>query len=133
MAKTFIEEIDVRWADMDALAHVNHAKYFRYMEQARISWMTQLRSDIFKREDGPIVVAAQCHYMRPIFYPERLAVSCTVGDPKRSSFPMKHEITSAADRAVKFAEGEVTIVWVNYSQGKSVSLPQWLRDAIEKD
>ena len=29
----------LRWADMDALGHINNTCYFRYMEQARIEWL----------------------------------------------------------------------------------------------
>jgi acyl-CoA thioester hydrolase len=131
MAKTFVLKIEVRWADMDALGHVNNAKYFRYMEQARIAWLTKLQSDIFQHEEGPILVAASCHFMRPILYPATIAVSCAVPELRRSSFPMHHSITLADDESVKFAEGEVTMVWVNYKLGKSVTLPAWVRDAFE--
>jgi acyl-CoA thioester hydrolase len=129
--KTFVETIEVRWGDMDALGHVNNAQYFRYMEQARISWMTRLHPDIFHAEEGPILVTARCHFMRPIVYPASLAVSCAAGELKRSSFPVFHEIKLADDPSVKFAEGEVTIVWVNYKLGKSVPLPDWIRAACE--
>ncbi|MGH8770338.1 MAG: acyl-CoA thioesterase, partial [Burkholderiales bacterium] len=88
MTKTFVETIEVRWGDMDALGHVNNAVYLRYLEQARISWMTQLRPDIFQREEGPILVAARCQFMRPIVYPAKISVSCVAGELKRSSFPI---------------------------------------------
>ena len=37
-----VERILIRWGDMDAMSHVNNTVYFRYMEQARISWFEQL-------------------------------------------------------------------------------------------
>ena len=33
------EILAIRWGDMDALGHVNNTVYFRFMEQARISWL----------------------------------------------------------------------------------------------
>ena len=33
-----VERMPFRWGDMDAMGHVNNPVYFRYMEQARISW-----------------------------------------------------------------------------------------------
>jgi acyl-CoA thioester hydrolase len=33
-----VERIAIRWGDMDAMGYVNNTIYFRYMEQARISW-----------------------------------------------------------------------------------------------
>lgn len=32
------DRIPMRWGEMDALGHMNNAVYFRYFEQARISW-----------------------------------------------------------------------------------------------
>ena len=32
----------VRWGDMDAMRHVNNTQYFRYMETARIDWMSSI-------------------------------------------------------------------------------------------
>ncbi|MEP7084173.1 MAG: thioesterase family protein, partial [Betaproteobacteria bacterium] len=33
-----LENIPIRWGDMDAMGHVNNTIYFRYMEQVRVSW-----------------------------------------------------------------------------------------------
>ncbi|MDB5909191.1 MAG: acyl-CoA thioesterase [Massilia sp.] len=32
----------IRWGDMDAMGHVNNTVYFRYFEQARISWFDEI-------------------------------------------------------------------------------------------
>ena len=32
----------IRWGDMDAMGHVNNTVYFRYIEQARISWLDEI-------------------------------------------------------------------------------------------
>ena len=34
--------ISIRWGDMDSYRHINNTVYFRYMEQARIEWITSL-------------------------------------------------------------------------------------------
>ncbi|WP_459075898.1 acyl-CoA thioesterase, partial [Legionella pneumophila] len=36
--KTF----DIAWGDMDALGHVNNARYFDYFQEARIDWLREL-------------------------------------------------------------------------------------------
>lgn len=38
----FEMSMPIRWGDMDAFGHVNNTVYFRYMEQARISWFEAL-------------------------------------------------------------------------------------------
>jgi acyl-CoA thioester hydrolase len=38
----FERVVDVRWRDIDALAHVNHAVFLTYLEEARDAFYTQL-------------------------------------------------------------------------------------------
>ena len=40
-----VERMRMRWGDMDALGHMNNTVYFRYLEQARISWFDGLGMD----------------------------------------------------------------------------------------
>ncbi len=65
--------IDVRFADLDALNHVNHAKYFTYMETARIrscrdvfSWDGQ--SDAM----GVIIAQATWQYKLPLVFGDKV-------------------------------------------------------------
>ena len=34
--------VPMRWGEMDALGHMNNVSYFRFFEQARISWFDSL-------------------------------------------------------------------------------------------
>lgn len=36
------------WGDMDALGHVNNARYFDYFQEARIEWLATLNIDLKK-------------------------------------------------------------------------------------
>ncbi|MFT4125832.1 MAG: thioesterase family protein [Gordonia sp. (in: high G+C Gram-positive bacteria)] len=35
----FTAAVDVRWSDMDAFGHINHARIVTLMEEARIQWL----------------------------------------------------------------------------------------------
>ncbi|NDZ95663.1 acyl-CoA thioesterase [Streptomyces sp. SID6673] len=35
----FVAEVGVRWSDMDAFGHINHARMVTLMEEARIEWL----------------------------------------------------------------------------------------------
>ena len=74
------ERIDIRWGDMDAMGHVNNTVYFRYMEQARISWFESLvpRADAWG-EIGIVIVNASCNFRRPINYPGTVEVKVFAG------------------------------------------------------
>ncbi|MDB5949239.1 MAG: acyl-CoA thioesterase, partial [Massilia sp.] len=39
-----VMRMPIRWGDMDAMGHVNNTVYFRYFEQARISWFDEVKA-----------------------------------------------------------------------------------------
>ena len=59
----------VRWDDLDALGHVNNAKYLTYAQEARFAWSSMLEMVVARAEvdfkapiyDGNIFVAAAEH------------------------------------------------------------------------
>ena len=126
----WVEKMKVRWGDMDAVGHVNNAVYFRYMEQARISWLESLKLRVGGSPKGPVIVSASCTFIKAIVYPATVEVSVYSGKPGRSSFSLYHEIFLESHPEVKFAEGEVTVVWVDHELGKSIPLPEELRKQL---
>lgn len=128
MKKVHEHTIEVRWGDMDALGHVNNATYFTYFEQARIAWFAGLAGGkVMDRRHGPVMANAACEFRRPIVHPARVVVEVLVGDAGRSSLPTAYRIVDAADPAVEYATGSSVLVWVDYSTGKSVPLPDGIR------
>lgn len=124
-------EMDVRWGDMDALGHVNNTVYFRYMEQARVSWLESLQGPIVEGATGPVIINAACTFLAPIVYPERIVVEVLCGPPGRSSFETYYEIRAAASRERLYAEGSAKVVWAEHAKGRSVPIPDAVRALIE--
>src|SRR2546428_6627898 len=86
-----ITRMTIRWGDMDALGHVNNTVYFRYLEQARIEWMEKMGHAIDPAQ-GPVLVNAQCSFLRQLKYPGEVEVVCYPGVVGRSSFEIRYEI-----------------------------------------
>ena len=126
-------ELQVRWGDMDIFGHVNNANYFRYLEQARISWFETIGAPSGHVGHGPILVAAACNFRIPIVYPATLKVRTYTKEPGTSSIPMYQEIVDANSAATLFADGDSTVVWIDYQRGKSVPLPDEVRALIALD
>ncbi|MFD7158957.1 acyl-CoA thioesterase [Kribbella sp. NPDC059898] len=61
-------QVQVRWSDIDSYDHVNNVRYFDYLQEARIGFLTQLMAatgDYF--EQYPCVLVSQTvDYLRPI-------------------------------------------------------------------
>jgi acyl-CoA thioester hydrolase len=128
--------IPVRWGDMDALGHVNNTVYFRFAEQARIEWLEALGiADIVAVEEGPVIVNASCTFFRPITYPATVEVRTLIGKPGRSSLPTFYEMRCIGngDDDTLYAEGASKIVWWNPGTGKSLPLPDFIREIYQHD
>jgi len=124
-----VEHMTMRWGDMDALGHMNNAVYFRYLEQARISWFESLGVD-YGQGEGPILGNISCRFRIPILYPAELAISLRASNARNSSFVLTSEITDRSDARV-YATGEAVMVWIDLAAAKSRPLPDWLREIIQ--
>jgi acyl-CoA thioester hydrolase len=65
---TFTHPVLVRWSDIDSYDHVNNVRYFDYLQEARIAFLSQIMGttgDFFA--DHPCVLVSQnVDYLRPI-------------------------------------------------------------------
>ena len=121
--------IAVRWGDMDALGHVNSAAYFVYMEQARVHWLASVGvEDIGTGANvGAVIANAHCTFHRSIAYPAELEVQMHGGAPGRSSFESYYYLRDAGDNTILYATGSARIVWVDYTNERSLPLPEFIR------
>jgi acyl-CoA thioester hydrolase len=122
----------IRWGDMDMMGHVNNTVYFRYIESARIAWLEEAGGspDPAGMTEGPVIVSAQCSFIKQLKYPGEIEVATYVGPPGRSSFDVTHEIRlvdADGQPGALHAEGGARVVWVNFQAEKSVPLPDSVR------
>jgi acyl-CoA thioester hydrolase len=110
----------LRFADMDALGHVNNAAYFTFMEQARLEWLEKHAPNAFKEGAGPVIANASCTYRIPLVYPRDVEVRMYLGTPGRSSIDSYYEIIADG---TTYADGAAKMVWIDLKTGKSTPLP----------
>lgn len=120
----------IRWGDMDAFNHVNNTVYFRYMEQTRIDWFESIATPIGTQGCGPVIISAQCAFLRQLKYPGDIEIRMYANEPGRSSIETSYEIRRFDQPEVLFAEGGAKIVWVDFAAEKSVPLPDRIRRTL---
>jgi acyl-CoA thioester hydrolase len=128
--RTLLHEttLDTRWGDMDALGHINNATYFTYCESIRVEWLEGVSGRIAGAQgEGPVLINANCDFLRSIVHPARLQISMYGLAPGRSSVMTEYEIRNAADTDILYATGSAKVVWVDFSAGRSRPLPDSLR------
>ena len=128
----FQMEIPIRWGDMDAMGHVNNTVYFRYMEQARISWFEALGLQPDPAGQGPVIVNAACTFLRQLEYPGTILAKQYVGELGRSSIMTYLDILRTDDGGTVYAHGSAKVVWVDFPRRKSVPMPETVRNLMQR-
>jgi len=122
-----IERIPIRWGDMDAMGHVNNTVYFRFMEQARISWFDRLVPEEDAWHSTGIVIAnASCNYKRAITYPGVVEVRLYVAVPGGASVATTYELRVDSDPE-PYADGAAVVVFIDMKTQKSRRIPEAIR------
>lgn len=119
-------EFDIVWGDMDALGHVNNARYFDYFQEARIEWLRQ-HQFFLSAAEGPVVIQIAATFLQPVVYPARLTLKSYIHTPGRSSFFVDHDLYQGEQL---MTQGSSKIVWVDYKRNQSIPLPEAIRQLI---
>jgi acyl-CoA thioester hydrolase len=122
-------DISVRWRDLDAFNHVNNSNYLTYLEEARLQWLQQLPGEWMNAQAAPVMAASEVNYRRPIEWPARVRVQLFSQRLGNTSMVIGHRIVDANDSERVYCDGHVVMVWMNPQTGKSVPLPQVVRDS----
>ena len=133
-------DVEVRFADTDAMGHVNNACYLTYIEVARAAYYEQatgrpLPLGVHGAEEGMILADVRIAFRAPAFYGETLAVETRVTRLGRMSFSMEHRITAPDSRygaARLVATAESVLVTYDYTASRPIPLPALLVDGIER-
>ena len=126
----FYKAIEVRFGDLDALGHVNNARYLTYMEQARIGYFAHLRLRRLRDPDVSFILAdAHIAFLRPLFLDDKVRIGVRVVRLGNKSFTMHYRFEDA-DGKIVFATGETVQVCYNYKQQCTIPLPPAWRQRI---
>ena len=130
-------EIAVRFADTDAMGHVNNAKYLTYCEIARIRYWTDVTGmPIALGTEGAeslILAEARITYRAPVFHGEVVTIQTRASRIGRTSFTLEHRLLAAVSDATPrlVAVSESVLVRYDYAAGAPIPLEDAHIAAIE--
>jgi acyl-CoA thioester hydrolase len=91
-------DVDVRFADTDAMGHVNNAVYLTYCEMARIRYWTDVTGEpVAAGHEGAeslILAEARITYRAPVYHTETVTIETRATHIGRSSFTLEHRLTA---------------------------------------
>lgn len=101
----FLAEVALRWSDLDAFGHVNHARTITLLEEARAELLFNEagRQGVLGMAEGMVVARVAVAYHSPLMYESKsLQVRMAVRDLKSASFVVDY--TAFARETVCTAE-----------------------------
>jgi acyl-CoA thioester hydrolase len=116
MGAMFEHQVDVRWRDVDALGHVNHAVFLTYLEEGRDAFFAQtLASDPIY-----VVVRLEVDLRAEVRYPDRrVTVRIEVERLGTTSLTTRETIITLANEVV----AEARVVTVRWDSGQRKPVP----------
>jgi len=120
----------IRWGDMDAYGHVNNTIYFRYMEQARVEWITSLGYQVAPGKESMLMMNGFCNFYKQLSYPGDLILKTSIGAIGRTSMDVFTSMALTSTPNEEVAIGGATMVWVDLTTNKSAPWPEHILQKI---
>ena len=127
--------IQIRFADLDALNHVNNANYLTYIELARIHYLHEVvKAEMGLHREGLILAKATVDFKKPILLTDEIVVQTRCSRIGNKSFEMEYEMlkmnTGGAPELM--ATSMTVLVCLDYSTGKTISVPEvWKKRILD--
>ncbi len=131
----FRHRFPVNWVDTDALSVVHFSNYFRYFEKTEEAFyastamdhrgISEKHSIAFPRVD------VRCAYEFPCRFGDEVEVSLKLSELKDKAVSLNFEVMNVTGGKVA-AKGSVTLVCVDTTRWKAVSIPSELREVYER-
>ena len=126
--------IQIRFADLDALNHVNNANYMTYMETARMAYCEDVLSDDPDWTTvGMILDQATVDFKKPILLKDELQVGTRCSRLGNKSFDLSYTIIrkNGADWE-EAATGHTVLVAYNDTDDETIRIPaRWKEKLID--
>lgn len=124
--------IPLRWADFDALAHVNNVRYLEFMQDARVSLIHEFGLPTSSlTETGHLVARNEIDYLRPIGVNDHeVAVDLWISRFGGASYDIEYVIADAS--GVPCARAKSVMVTVDMPTEAVIRIPDDVRAAMER-
>jgi acyl-CoA thioester hydrolase len=126
-----VADVPVRFADTDALGHVNNAHYLSFLESARLEYIMKVLERVKAEDFGVIVARVEIDYKSPAFHYETMRVGCRVYELGGSSIKMDYRIEDKATGRL-VAEAKSVMVAFDYALGRPVRVSDEWRQKMEE-
>ena len=116
---------------MDALMHLNHAKYLTYMENARVDFYSFLGFGELRHDQNPSMILGgmTIDYITQVAHPASLIICHRINKVGKKSFDFLGAIFDQHNKH-PVCTGLFSMISYDYNQQKTLEVPQVIRDNL---
>jgi acyl-CoA thioester hydrolase len=127
----FSLEIQIRWMDLDPLAHVNNSIYIQYFEMGRGRYMVNASPTWDWHKNMFLIASISCDYKRELKMTDKHPHVHVRGSRfGTKSFDLEYAITSGLNHEMLHTTGKSTQVMFDTKNKKTIVIPDWLKNEI---
>lgn len=121
-------EIQVRFADLDVMGHVNNAVYLSYFEMTRVHYFKELLGESWDWQSAGVLLARnEIDYLKPILLHQRPKIHLYLINIGNKSFQLGYEIY--VDDSLH-AKGISVLVCYDTVTQKTIFVPEAMKNAL---
>jgi acyl-CoA thioester hydrolase len=125
-------KVEIRFADIDMLGHLNNAKYITYLESARIKYFDEVVGEIDWKKNGFILARTVIDYKGPVLLKDRhVTIYTKCSKMGNKSFDLTYILVKTNNQQ-EVASGVTTLVAFNYAAQHTVQIPEEWKEKITK-
>lgn len=126
-------DLKARFMDLDALHHVNNARYLNFLEEARIAYSQDVLG-LFRdiKQLNVLVARIEIDYLKPILFGETVRIFTRVNKMGNKSFTFECLVCSIYDGKEKVAARALqTLVTFDVQKQQTIPIPTEIKEKIE--
>ena len=122
-------QIQIRFADIDSMGHVNNAVYLSYFEFTRVYYFNEILGKNWDWESKGIILAhTELSFIKPIELNDEAFIEMEIGNIGTKSFTFHYTIRVDGEPSTK---GSSTLVAFNTKLQESIAIPSEMKASFK--
>ena len=122
-------QIQIRFADIDSMGHVNNAVYLSYFEFTRVYYFNEILGKNWDWESKGIILAhTELSFIKPIELNDEAFIEMEIGNIGTKSFTFHYTIRVDGEPTTK---GSSTLVAFNNKLQESIAIPSEMKASFK--
>lgn len=121
----------LRFSDVDRFGHVNNNVYFSLFDMSKSQYLFDVVGNDIYDHIAIVVAHIESNFISPVFYPEEIFIQTSITHLGNKSFTLHQQAFNDKTKEIK-CDCTTTMVCFNTASNKSIPIPDFFRNAVQK-